>query len=372
MLSLDDQIRLRKLACPATRQPLLREPSREDRLVTPDRQLSYPLVAGVPILLADPEVAAGYLAEQAGSMVAEYTQLRRSLLRSVADRLTAAVGDQRTADSEQAFRAALADLPEDALCVSVGGGPLRIDPRLVNLNIGAFPNVDVVADAYRLPYADGAVDAFHCEAVLEHLEEPQRAVAEMYRALCPGRLVYAATPFLQVFHGYPSHFQNFTLIGHRRLFEREGFTVLQAGVCVGPAFALRDLTLNAIRTALPGGRLGRILSRLLALPTLPLLWLDRLTRKNPAAHVLASTTYLLARKPAAAAGPNPDARPRARRVGARRRGGEAGRMSSGSGAGGLPCWCRACVAGIGTPPLDLLFSRVYGHSSTSEPDHHPS
>jgi len=305
MLSLDDQLRLRKLACPKTRQPLSRE---MDRLVTADRQISYPLVAGVPILLSDPEVAAGYLAEQAGSMVAEYTQSTRSgrsLLRRVSDRLTAAVGDQRTAESEQAFRASLADLPDTALCVSVGGGPVRIDPRLVNLNIGPFPNVDVVADAYHLPYADGAVDAFHCEAVLEHLEEPQRAVAEMYRALCPGRLVFAATPFLQAFHGYPSHYQNFTLTGHRRLFEREGFTVLQAGVCVGPAFAFRDLTLNAIRTALPGGRFGRILSRLLALPTLPFLWLDRLTRKNPDAHVLASTTYLLARKPAPVAPSKP-------------------------------------------------------------------
>jgi len=174
---------------------------------------------------------------------------------------------------------------------------MRVDPRLVNVNLGAFPNVDVVADAYRFPYAEDAVDAFHCETVLEHLEVPQRAVAEMYRALCPGRLVFAATPFLQAFHGYPSHYQNFTVIGHRRLFEREGFAVLGAGVCVGPAFALRDLTLNSIRCVFPGGRVERVLSRLLALPTLPLLWLDRLARKNPDAHVLASTTYLLARKP---------------------------------------------------------------------------
>jgi predicted SAM-dependent methyltransferase len=35
---------------------------------------------------------------------------------------------------------------------------------------GPFANVDVVADAYALPYATGSVDAVHCEAVLEHLE----------------------------------------------------------------------------------------------------------------------------------------------------------------------------------------------------------
>src|SRR6185369_2954993 len=101
MLSLDDQIRLRKFVCPRTRQPLTRE---ADRLVTPDRETSYPVIAGVPILLCDPEVAAGYLALQSGSMVAEYTQSRRGLLRSVYERLTAAVGDQRTPESEQSFR----------------------------------------------------------------------------------------------------------------------------------------------------------------------------------------------------------------------------------------------------------------------------
>jgi SAM-dependent methyltransferase/uncharacterized protein YbaR (Trm112 family) len=294
MLSLDDQIRLRKLACPRTRQPLTRE---GDRLVTLDRETSYPLIAGVPILLSDPEVVAGYLSRQEGSMVAEYTQPKSSLLRTTYDRLTAAVGDLRTAESERSFRASLDGLPGDALCVSVGGGPVRVDPRLVNVNIGAFPNVDVVADAYQLPYAEGAVDAFHCEAVLEHLEDPRRAVAEMYRALCPGRLVFAATPFLQAFHGYPDHYQNFTVNGHRRLFEREGFTVVASGVCVGPTFTLRDLTLNYIRSVLPGGSVGRVLSRLLALLTLPLIWLDLAARKKADAHILASTTFLLARKP---------------------------------------------------------------------------
>ena len=122
----------------------------------------------------------------------------------------------------------------------------------------------------------------------------------MHRALCPGRLVFAATPFLQAFHGYPDHYQNFTLVGHRRLFERAGFTVLSAGTCVGPAFAVRDLTLNYIRSVLPGGRLGRGLSRLAALFTLPLLGLDIRVRQRHDSHVLASTTYLLARKPLAA------------------------------------------------------------------------
>jgi SAM-dependent methyltransferase len=36
--------------------------------------------------------------------------------------------------------------------------------------------------------------------VIEHLEFPERAVAEMYRVLKPGGLALLNTPFLQAFH----------------------------------------------------------------------------------------------------------------------------------------------------------------------------
>lgn len=293
MLSIRDQVLSRRLVCPKTHRPLVLS---GDILTTEDGGCSYPLVNGVPVLLPDLQRVAADLAEEAGRMAGEYVR-SPGLLQAAFRKVTQAFGDMRTAESEEAFRASLAGLSDDALCVSVGGGPARVHPALVNLNLGAFPNVDVVADAYSLPYAEGSVDAFHCEAVLEHLEFPQDAVAEMFRALRPGRLAFIATPFLQVFHGYPSHFQNFTLIGHRRLFERAGFEVVSAGTCVGPTYVLRDLTINYLAAVLPGGRVGKILSRLASLMTLPLLWIDRIANRRPLSHYLASTTFLLIRKP---------------------------------------------------------------------------
>lgn len=201
----------------------------------------------------------------------------------------------RSPESEAAFRSIFAGLPEGALCLSVGGGPTRVHPALVNVNIGLFPNVDIVADAYELPYADGAVDAVHCEAVLEHLEFPETAVREMYRVLRPEGEIFAATPFLQAFHGYPDHYQNFTLTGHVRLFERVGFSVLSAGTCVGPNFAARDLAANYFRKLLPG-RVGKITSALWSMVTLPLLYLDRSANRQARSVDIASTTYVHAVK----------------------------------------------------------------------------
>ena len=112
---------------------------------------------------------------------------------------------------------------------------------LVNVNVEAFDNVDLVADAHKLPYADSSVVAIQCEAVLEHLGEPFQAVREMFRVLRPGGEVYCITPFLQAFHGYPNHFFNPTLEGHRQIFRMCGFELLESGVCVGPSWMISSL-----------------------------------------------------------------------------------------------------------------------------------
>ncbi len=203
----------------------------------------------------------------------------------------------RTPAAHAAFRASVLDQPSGAVCLSVGGGPTLVHPRLINLNIVPFRNVHVVGSAYLLPFNDSSVDAVYCEAVLEHLEHPETAVAEMLRVLRPLGQVLAVTPFLQPYHGYPDHFQNFTLHGHVRLFERAGFQLIHSGHCNGPTFAVVDLVSNYLREYLPTRLLSRSVSYLARVAGSPLVLLDRLLLKHPGAHVLASTTFVHARKP---------------------------------------------------------------------------
>jgi ubiquinone/menaquinone biosynthesis C-methylase UbiE len=47
------------------------------------------------------------------------------------------------------------------------------------------------ADAYALPFADGAFDVVHAHQVLQHLADPARALAEMRRVTRPGGVVAA-------------------------------------------------------------------------------------------------------------------------------------------------------------------------------------
>lgn len=52
----------------------------------------------------------------------------------------------------------------------------------------------VVADAAGLPLDDGTADGCRCERVLQHVDDPGAAVAEMARIVRPGGVVVAAEP----------------------------------------------------------------------------------------------------------------------------------------------------------------------------------
>lgn len=184
----------------------------------------------------------------------------------------------------------------DDVILGVGGGPVREHPLITNLNISNYPNVDVVADAHHLPYADNSVDAIHVSAVLEHLYDPLQAISEMYRVLKKDGIVFSLTPFMQAYHGYPHHYQNLTLTGHEYYFSSKGFKILDSGPAVGPTMALIIINSKYILNYFPPvinkifGAIFIVFSLIFIKP------LDLLLIKSPKAYVLSSTTYVYAKK----------------------------------------------------------------------------
>lgn len=292
MLEILSQIRSGKLVAPGTREHLELSPD-SDCLVGLSSGQEFKFLNGhVPVLLRDENWAAKYVA-QASQMLEEYESEEEQ---PVSTALSKKAQTIYTAKADQAVKNLLDALPDTALCLSVGGGPVRAHPKLCNLNIGPFPNVDVVGDAHDLPYSDGCVDAIYCSAVLEHLHAPERAVQEMFRVLKPGGRLYASSPFIFVYHGYPNHYQNYTLTGHRHLFERHGFTLIEDGISVGPAYAVTQIVDQFIHHFTTGfshwafKRLWR-----LAVP-----FIRRIDQRHDhaeKAYLLASTTYVIAEKP---------------------------------------------------------------------------
>ncbi len=117
--------------------------------------------------------------------------------------------------------------------VGNGVGSLYADPRLdiLAFDVYASDHVQFLADGHRVPLKDGTVDGVMIQAVLEHVLEPQRVVAEIHRVLRPRGLVYANTPFMQHVHEGAYDFTRFTESGHRYLFRN--FVARDSGASSG-------------------------------------------------------------------------------------------------------------------------------------------
>jgi SAM-dependent methyltransferase/uncharacterized protein YbaR (Trm112 family) len=117
------------------------------------------------------------------------------------------------------FGELLAELPDDAVVIDIGGGDrCHTDPRVLNFEYMKFPAADFFGDGLRLPLATNSVDLILSQAVLEHVPEPQRAVDELRRVLRPTGRLYCEFAFMQPLHAVPYHFFNITPHGAALLF----------------------------------------------------------------------------------------------------------------------------------------------------------
>jgi len=72
---------------------------------------------------------------------------------------------------------------------------------------------DIIGDIHKMPFADNTQSAIICLAVLEHVENPIKAVEEIYRVLKPGGYCLIYVPFLYYYHaekGYYGDYWRFT------------------------------------------------------------------------------------------------------------------------------------------------------------------
>ena len=83
----------------------------------------------------------------------------------------------------------------------------------------------VVADAHMLPFRDSVFSLVVASHVLEHLDDPERALREIYRVLKPGGIAHVRVPnFMSVnARADPSHKHIFNIIKLIRMAKRTGF-----------------------------------------------------------------------------------------------------------------------------------------------------
>lgn len=92
----------------------------------------------------------------------------------------------------------------------------------VGVDVVENPASELLGSVEALPVPDGGFDVVLCTQVLEHCDDPSRAVAELRRVTAPGGRVLASTHGVQVYHPSPQDYWRWTHEGLRRLFAENG------------------------------------------------------------------------------------------------------------------------------------------------------
>lgn len=111
--------------------------------------------------------------------------------------------------------------------------------------------VDIIADLQNMSgVSDASVGTVLCTQVLEHVERPWEALAEIQRVLEPGGHLILSVPHLSMLHEVPNDFFRFTRYGLTSLLEERGFRVVQIREAGGLVSFLSHLFSMALMTTL--------------------------------------------------------------------------------------------------------------------------
>lgn len=225
-----------QFACPSCRKSLQ---DGKGLLQCTECKKSYPLRDGTPIFI-----------EQKAEQTVQAHARKPSLLRKVARVLrpphhSLYFGTLRSSTGEGEELRRFLRAHKDLLVLNIGSlskDLSALHPKIFNLDISWYPNIDVVADAHSLPFPDGSIDVILLKNVLEHVREPGKVLSEIERVLRPGGYFYAKIPFLQPFHAVPDDYQRYSVSGIDQALRN--FEKLDFGIAVGPgsmmAWMLRE------------------------------------------------------------------------------------------------------------------------------------
>ena len=148
--------------------------------------------------------------------------------------------------------------------VGSGGAPFReeldgLATHVITLDIvNRYGTTDMIADVQSMPdVPDREFDTVLCTQVLEHVEDPSRALSEMRRVLRDDGTLILSAPHLSMIHEAPEDYFRYTAYGLRSLCKRANFDTDSSKATGGLiAFLAHPLSLGVQTTvgSIPGLR----------------------------------------------------------------------------------------------------------------------
>lgn len=88
-----------------------------------------------------------------------------------------------------------------------------------------YSKITYTCNLDKIPTEDNRFDTIICIQVLEHTNNPQQVLDELYRVLKPNGQIFLTAPFIYEEHDIPFDFYRYTQYGLRHLFEKSSFKV---------------------------------------------------------------------------------------------------------------------------------------------------
>jgi SAM-dependent methyltransferase len=149
-------------------------------------------------------------------------------------------------------------LPRGARVLDAGAGEGNYKSRFVKqrytgLDLGVgdatwnYTSLDVVGDLERLPFPDRTFEASLNVVTLEHVREPARVIAELFRTLTPGGCLLLIAPHEWEEHQQPHDYYRYTRYGLEYLLRSAGFTQMEIRPVGGFFRLLSRRLMNALQ-----------------------------------------------------------------------------------------------------------------------------
>ena len=182
--------------------------------------------------------------------------------------------------------------------VNVGSGNQRLHKKIINVDIFPGENIDIVLKNNVLPFPDKYADLIISQECLEHVDNYELLMEEIYRILKKGGFFYLQTPWTIGYHGCPKDYWRFSRDGLIFLSKKFKFSILEIKTTVGPFTGLYRILVES--SAIFFSNLFQFLykpSKLFSsIIFYPLKLLDPFYEKNPNSHKVAGGFFIVLEK----------------------------------------------------------------------------
>ncbi len=182
-------------------------------------------------------------------------------------------------------------LDVQGLSVNLGSGQDNYSGFL-NLDLGDYSPVHVIADFTKIPLVDESIQLVACNSVLEHIYDYEKVVREITRITKKGGFLYLCVPLISIRH-HKYDYHRWTSAGLKNLVE-ENFTILESGACRGVAYSMISY-IDALLTHKVKNTVALwVCHRIWRILSFPLLLIK--DDSDEEYQALANTIYVLAKK----------------------------------------------------------------------------